>query len=483
MVSRHVMAKFYLWMLLSLTLSVAGAAAVVGLISGRGWESRLTELVLSEVRVGRDVAANLLRSGMDVAELERLLSPLTSHTSTTVAIVAVDGRPLAVFAPPEMKPHGNTLPSHEDIENVLEHGSMIELEEEGMITVGLPIELPSGKTGVFFVTHSKRHWGTGDVPWRILAGLGVFLGVLWLLSWPMATHLVRPMRDMARVARELGEGNLSARIRLRRHRRDEVGTLAASFNTMAGNLERMVTGHKQLLADISHELRSPLARLRVALELARRDSGAEGLGYLDRVESQADDMDALIEELLTHARLETAPHTLRTESVHIGRLLRDISTPFDSDAEGKGIDLRVESLEEASPVEGDQALLGRAVSNVLRNALAHCPPGGRVRLEGGLDEGRAWIKVSDTGEGVPPDMVGQIFEPFVRTDSARSPGTGGVGLGLAIARRCMEAHGGGAHAENLGGVHAENLGGKPEISGLQVTLWWPAFGPEGREED
>lgn len=470
MVTRHLMAKFYLWMLLALTISVAGAAAVVGLVSFAGWENRFTELVLTEMRVGRDVAANLMRTGMDIKQLERILSPLTGHTSTSVVIVDPRGAPIAVFAPPahERMPGIEILPTQDDIGKILGEGSLLELEGAGRIAMGLPIELPSGETGVMFVTHGKGHWRGQGIPWRLLIGLGVFLVVLWLLCWPIAVHLVRPLRDMARTARALGEGDLTARIRLRRHRRDEVGSLAESFNTMAVNLEGMVAGHKQLIADISHELRSPLARLRVALELARQDAGEDARTYHDRVEIQADAMDGLIEELLTHARLETAPYSLKTEPLLASTLLSGLAESLQNDAEQKGVHIEIDTGPGEAlnhPVHGDPALLGRAVSNVLRNALAHTPRWGRISLAGGVEGDKVTIRVRDTGPGVPGDMLTRIFEPFVRTDSARSPGTGGVGLGLAIARRCMEAHGGGVYAENV-----------MDEGGLRVTLWWPAKG-------
>jgi two-component system sensor histidine kinase CpxA len=231
---------------------------------------------------------------------------------------------------------------------------------------------------------------------------------------------------------------------------------------MADSVERLLAGHKQLLGDISHEFRTPLARLRVALELARREAGSGAAAYLDTMEKQTEAIDGMIEELLTYSRLDSTPYQLRAEPLQVAALIEQAAAEHQPELEAGGITIDTAGPQAEGGVTGDRRLIERALSNVLRNAIAHAPRGSAVRLQGLRGGGRVTFAVSDAGPGVAADMLDRIFEPFVKTSVARSRASGGVGLGLAIARRCMQAHGGGAYAEPA-----------REGTGLTVTLWLP----------
>jgi two-component system sensor histidine kinase CpxA len=346
-------------------------------------------------------------------------------------------------------------------------GGGIEPDQEPHSGAALPIDLPNGERGAMFVVVKHADWRADRHPLRLWGGLALILGVVWLLSWPLAAHLTRPLRRLADAAERLGSGDLTIRSDLRR--RDEIGRLAERFNRMADNLQRLVLGHKQLLSDVSHELRTPLARLRVALELARKEAGPAAMPYLERVEGQAEAMDELIGELLAFARLDASPDAFQPEPVDPRALLEEAARAHRAEAEARRIALSLHSEGAPASVPADRARLARALGNLLRNAIAHGPEGSTLHLTAGVEGTRLVFRVRDEGPGVPPEQRESIFQPFYRTDTARNRASGGVGLGLAIARRCMEAQGGGAYAEaGQGGV------------GLSVALWLPMQGDLAR---
>jgi two-component system sensor histidine kinase CpxA len=236
-----------------------------------------------------------------------------------------------------------------------------------------------------------------------------------------------------------GQGDLAARAEL--GRRDELGELAATFNRMADRIQTLLAAERRLLLDISHELRSPLARLGVAVELAR--SGEDRGPTLDRIQKEADRLNALVGELLQVTRAEGDSASLRHETIRLDELARDIVETNRIEATARGCELKLE-LSGAAPVEGEPELLRRAMENVIRNAIRHAPAGSAVEVA----VHGASISVRDHGPGVPERELGRIFDPFYRVENDRDRSSGGVGLGLAIARRAVELHKGAIRARN-----------------------------------
>ncbi len=457
----RLMIKFYLWFLFALTLTVATTAGVLTLISFGGFEERIRERVLAEVRLGRDIAEYLLRTSTDLGKLRALLAPLAADGRLRLVITGKHGRRVLELSEPGSSAGPELSALSEVAREALARGHWIDFHRRGWLAAALPLNLPSGETGLFYVSVQMRRWQHDRQPFRLLVGVGAVLVLGWVLCWPLAARLTRPLRQMVAVADALGAGDLAARIHL--ERKDEIGKLAQSFNSMAGSVEQLLARHKQLLADISHEFRSPLSRLRVALELARQEDRAGGREYLDVVEKQADAIDGMIEELLTYSRLEAIPHQLRTEVLSPGEIVDEAADDIRSEADAKGISIDISGGGEPGTINGDRRLLVRALGNVLRNAVAYAPQGKPIAVTLTRGGGRLTFAVSDSGPGVEPEILEQIFQPFFRAGSARMRGSsGGVGLGLAIARRCMEAHGGGAAAESA-----------REGTGLTVKLWLP----------
>ncbi len=275
--------------------------------------------------------------------------------------------------------------------------------------------------------------------------LAVGAAVMAMLAWLLSLMLTRPIHALRRAALRLGEGCLDARAPASvAARGDEIGDLARAFDQMAERLAGLVNSHKQLLRDVSHELRSPLARLRVALELARNETGDAARPELDRIALEADRLDDLIGEVLALARLEQGAADARREHVNIPELLREVVADAAFEAEHAGKRVRLAGELPAVAIRGDRAWLARALDNVIRNAIRHAPPETGVDIQARVEGGVLRIVVRDHGPGVRPEALARLFEPFFRAGGEGE----GHGLGLAIARRVALAHGGDITAEN-----------------------------------
>ncbi len=269
------------------------------------------------------------------------------------------------------------------------------------------------------------------------------LGAVILLSYTLARHLTRPLRDIEKVVARFGQGDFRARVSA--SRRDEFGRLGRTFNQMAGRIETLLAAERRLLLDISHELRSPLARLNVAVELAR--TGEDRESALNRIEKEADRLNALVGELLQVTRAEGDPSALQFEPLQLDELVRDIVEDAEIEAKARGNTLTVKEFP-AITIAGDRELLRRAIENVLRNAIRYAPRDTTVEIGARQSADRVQIRIRDYGPGVPEEALHRIFDPFYRVNSDRDRSTGGVGLGLAITRRAIELHQGVLRAAN-----------------------------------
>lgn len=263
----------------------------------------------------------------------------------------------------------------------------------------------------------------------------------------LARYFSKPIRNLRSAFDAAAAGNLEVRLEpVMGKRRDELADLGRSFDGMASHLRALMDGQRRLLHDVSHELRSPLARLQAAIGLARQQP--EKLeASLERIELESVRMDRLVGELLTLARLEAGVVGSMEEEVNMGELVSDVvaDARFEAEANGRTVDF---SSGCEAVVRGSAELLYRAIENVVRNAVKHTPEGGNVIVKAKPDSGGRGLQlsVSDQGAGIPNSELGMIFEPFVRGSGTKS--AAGHGLGLAIARRVVEAHGGTICASN-----------------------------------
>ena len=283
-----------------------------------------------------------------------------------------------------------------------------------------------------------------------------------VFCYALARYLTTPLQKLRSTTNELAEGKLGARVATNlANRRDEIGQLGRDFNGMAERLESMVMAQQRLLGDISHELRSPLARLGVALGLARQRSGVEVKGALDRIERESDNLNEMISQLLTLTRLESGTDGRRRTDVDLAALVRDVAEDADFEARSTNRSVRVTKIDKCS-ISGVEELLRSAVENVVRNAVRYTPEGTAVEVslhkQNGSSDNFAVISVRDRGLGVPEEALERIFRPFYRTEDARDRQSGGgTGLGLAITDRAVRLHGGSVKAANApdGGLAVE----------------------------
>jgi two-component system sensor histidine kinase CpxA len=280
----------------------------------------------------------------------------------------------------------------------------------------------------------------GLPPW---ARLAIAILVSGLVSLGLATLLSRPIRRLRHAAQAMADGNLDVRIEA--GGKDEVAELSRDFDVMVERLREMLQSQRRLLSDVSHELRSPLARLRVALELLEKSSDQEKA--VRRIEKETDELERLISDLLSLARLESGQVNLERQLLPLKPLLQTVVNDAEFEAQAKHRHVILEA-EKDWHIHADPVLLRAAVENVVRNAIRHTAEAStvRVRLDG--DEGGIHIKVCDRGEGVPEAELSRMFDAFTRIGEARDRHTGGYGLGLSITGQVMSAHGGSVSARN-----------------------------------
>jgi len=310
---------------------------------------------------------------------------------------------------------------------------------------------------------------------RGLPFTGLIIGVLssglvcYLLSW----YLTKPIVQLRTAARQIAAGDLTARAGAPAiSRRDEVAGLMRDFDAMAERLETLLKAQSRLLNDISHELRSPLARLNVALGLARQRTGVESTDMLDRIELEAARLNELIGRILTLARLEDGEQLVPQTPVPLDEIVESVSEDAEFEAQERHCHVHTSIAQGNWQVRGNASLLHSAVENVVRNAIRYTQEGSAVEIDlksetRGIRE--AVLRVSDSGPGVPSDSLDKLFQPFYRLDDARGRQTGGVGLGLAITERAVRFHGGKVSAFNRpqGGLVIEIR--LPMIASEQIT--------------
>jgi two-component system sensor histidine kinase CpxA len=277
-----------------------------------------------------------------------------------------------------------------------------------------------------------------QIPYYLWIGAAAFA-----FSYILTLLLGSPLRSLEQVVERFGRGDLSARAESRRQ--DEFGKLAGSFNLMAERIETLLTAERRLLQDVSHELRSPLARLEFAIELAR--TSPDRAKAMDRIKKEADRLSTLVSELLQVTRAESDPQSRNLSAIPLRGLLEDVIGDALVEAEARHLALRLEAVE-ALELRGDRELLRRAVENVLRNAIRYAPEATVVEISLRQQGERAVIALRDYGPGVPEESLPSLFKPFFRVQADRNRDSGGVGLGLSIAQRAVALHQGNIRARN-----------------------------------
>ena len=328
-----------------------------------------------------------------------------------------------------------------------------------------PLQGPSGKRYVAVLTVFEP----GDRLLRSRFWVNMTLAMVpsGLVCLLLAIYITRPITRLRATAQRLAGGDLGARSSPRgTARSDELGDLARDFDTMAAQIERLMTAQRRFVADVSHELGAPLTRLHLALALLRRRLDGSTTPELQRIERETDRLSNLVQQLLLLAGLEAGRMPAETLNPVSLRALCD-SIVEDANFEAGQADCRVVGTRQDVTLLAYPQLLRRAVDNILRNAIRYTPPGSEIGLDCTTDdEGQLIIiEIVDAGPGVPDSMLSDIFLPFFRTSPGRESETGGTGLGLAIASEAVRLHGGSIMARNREG------------GGLSVTIALPFRSP------
>ena len=333
------------------------------------------------------------------------------------------------------------------------------------------IQSASGRRYFFLLSryHAASSHGLHELLFFAFPQLPVAIVVFGITTFALVLLLVRPIGRLRIAARALANGELATRVAKpdgeeRIFGGDEIQGLVHDFNYMAEQLERLVGAQKILVRDVSHELRSPLARLSVALELAREEAPASMQEYLQRIDREAGRLNLLIGQLLSLSSIESTNASSHLDKFTLHGLVEQLLPDAEYEAQQRCCKIQV--LEHSDCiVRGNQELIYRAIENIVRNAIRYTRPDSVVELKISC-EGRAGVRmvtldVADSGPGIPETELENIFRPFYRVDSARQQDTGGFGVGLAIADRAVRLH----HGE----VRARN---RPE-GGLNVSLSLP----------
>ncbi len=327
------------------------------------------------------------------------------------------------------------------------------------VMVAMPIFGPELKDYVVLGTMERIYWP--ETSGREEAGtlrpgllpLGLPLLVMLLVAgagcYLLARSLTAPVRKLRQAAQKIAEGDFSARVEMPDSRGDEIADLSRDFNIMVEKTESLIQAQKRLLRDISHELRSPLTRLNLALQMVRqRPDRAES--YLDRIAKESDRVDVLIGQLLMLTRMEGGMESVGRQPVNLEKVLRDIVHDADFEAAEQGQSITLQGVRDVY-VAGDEELIGRALENVIRNGLHYTHSGTVVEIQLSETGEEACVRIRDYGPGVAEEDLENIFKPFFRVSASRERDSGGTGVGLAIARGAIQMHGGTIRAENCEG--------------------------------
>jgi two-component system sensor histidine kinase CpxA len=321
---------------------------------------------------------------------------------------------------------------------------------------------PDGRQYRVLVLPPSSRYGPFAVPETRWAVFLLALLVSGAASWWLTRSITAPVGALGAATRSLAGGDLDARVDSDvAARRDELGVLARDFDAMAAQLRDLVQGKERLLRDISHELRSPLARMRVAVGLARQP-GSDAGRELDRLETEIERLDRLIGQVLHLSRLDAAGRADLADDLDVTELVDGIARDAAFEAQGRGVTIDWQPPPAAARVRGHGDWLASAIENVVRNAVRYTAVGTAVGIRLDATAGAVVIRVRDHGPGVPAEDLQRIFEPFHRVAESRTRDSGGDGIGLAITARVFAAHRGSARAANAPG------------GGLEVTLTLPA---------
>lgn len=318
-------------------------------------------------------------------------------------------------------------------------------QNDGWLLVG-----PIRRNDVYYVAVMRHGWQDifeGESRWVLPATV---TGIVTFLCFFLAWSLTKPLRRLQKIVKRLEKGDFETTALIpNTRRRDEIGELTADVITMAASVDGLLKSHQQLIRDVSHELRSPLTRLQIALGIARKkDSKEQFQREHDRIERAANQVESLVAQMLDLSRLQQErDHSLQRTNEAIAPYINDWVINAELELAAKSIHLK-QVIDADLTADWDWMLIERVFDNLLRNAIRYSPEHGLLKLHATQQRGCIKLTLEDQGPGVPETELQRIFEPFVQVDEARTPHNSGYGIGLAMVRRIVELHGGKVSASN-----------------------------------
>ena len=449
--------KVFLWFWLATLIMVSSSAWIIHKLNNEVRYRPIQQSQLSELNLGAERLQNLLDKKGEILNPERQLGQLGMRHHIGFILVDPKSKEVLSGLPRPMRPD-------EDI--------FLNISPE---TPAISIESSRGEFfGPGLITLNDKHYmlfvgkpiapGFFGMVRRQPPGLmlGIVFSISGLLCFWFARSLLKPIRELQHASQQMAGGDLSVRVGSASQRHDEIGRLGRDFNVMSQQVEILLTSQKRLLADISHELRSPLARLQLSIGIVQQQAETMNDDFLrtslDRIEKEAAQIEKMIAQVLMLSRLDNPQALQHQDSIDMQALLRAIvsDAQFEAQDQDKQVVL---SRNDPAVLNGDAQMLSSAIENVLRNGLKYASK--RIDVQMLKDEHYLNIIISDDGKGINDSQIMRIFEPFYRESLARDRDSGGVGLGLAIAHRAVVQHKGSIQAKNLAN------------SGLQVSIALP----------
>ncbi len=429
--ARRVVGRLFLWFWITFIFTAVTTFYAVNFFTGNVEISPPKGQDIASLNEARDAILSMAKNSneaLSLKEMVRRADRVNRHH--IIGVDLASGNILRHAGPPM---HPDEL---RDIERLSEQPSPLSLIRRNFETVG-PVKLNVGSKEIALFMMRPNGPPTGEI--SVIYFLCIALVITIVLSYLFARSLVKPIKQLQQSSKALAAGNWKARVEKPALRRDELGELSRDFNAMASQLEKMWQGQQRLLADISHELRSPLARLQMALGIAHQQDVDPAT--LSRIEREAERMEALVAQLLTLTRAESAVpqfDSLSLEEVFQSTLA---DATFEAGNHGKKVEV---SPFPSAKVVVNHTMICSAVENVIRNAIRYAESCVSVCFT--VTDTHWEVVVSDDGPGLDEADCKSIFSPFYRASLARDRESGGVGLGLAIAKAAVEMHHGEIHA-------------------------------------
>ena len=437
--------KIFLWFLAALALMVGVLLFLNWTVQTEPVVSRWRTSVRNQMQIYAETAAQIHTSEGDKGLSTFIQRIRNADTVTEVDVVRADGT--VWFA------EGPDVSNYRELIGKAVASDEVEIQTSEAVSSALTAKsfsLANGEKYVLILrwTRPRPMPFFGDSQLRYLRFAGLLLTAL-LLCYALARYLSTPIGKIREATQKLAKGDLKTRVGDEfGNRRDELATLAKDFDVMAERIESLVTSQQRLSRDVSHELRSPLARLNVALEIAKQKSNGDIAPLLNRIGTESGRLNEMIAQLLTLSRLESGSRDFDRREINLKTLVERIAADADFEANAVGKSVKIVAADNCKIV-GSENLIESAVENVLRNAVRYTKEGTAVEISLTAKAGRSVITVTDHGGGVPDDQLEKLFQPFYRVGEARERKTGGIGLGLAIAEQSIRAHEGTIAARNV----------------------------------